>query len=92
MLAEDILEHLTQDATALEPVLDSLRAGLEACLEKLPADQSALLLAAYESGDRIHDIAERSRRTVGGFYQWLHRVQLQLLACVHRGMTLEGAK
>jgi RNA polymerase sigma-70 factor (ECF subfamily) len=92
VLAEDVLEQLAQDATALEPVLDAHRAGLEACLEKLPADQRALLLASYEPGACIQDIAERSRRTVGGFYQWLHRVRLQLLDCVRRGMALEGAK
>ncbi len=92
VLAEDVLEQLAQDATALEPVLDSHRVGLDSCLEKLPAEQRALLLAAYEPGARIQEIAERSRRTVGGFYQWLHRVRLQLLNCVRRGITLEGAK
>lgn len=92
VLAEDVLEQLARDATALEPVLNSHRAELEACLDKLPADQRALLLAAYEPGARVQDIAERSRRTVGGFYQWLHRVRLQLLDCVRRGMALEGAK
>jgi len=92
VLAEDVLEQIAQDATALEPVMDSQRVVLEACLEKLPADQRALLLAAYEPGARIQDIAERSRRTVGGFYQWLHRMRLQLLDCVRRGMALEGAK
>lgn len=92
VLAEDVLEQLAQDAMALDPVLDSQRVGLEACLEKLPADQKALVLAAYEPGARIQDIAERSRRTVGGFYQWLHRMRLQLLDCVRRGMALEGAK
>jgi RNA polymerase sigma-70 factor (ECF subfamily) len=92
VLAEDVLEQLAQDATALEPVLDSHRAGLEACLNKLPADQKTILLAAYEPGARIQDIAERSRRTVRGFYQWLHRVRLQLLDCVRRGLALEGVK
>jgi RNA polymerase sigma-70 factor (ECF subfamily) len=92
VFAQDVLEQLAHEATAFEPVLDSHRAGLEACLEKLPADQRALLLAAYEPGARIQDIAVRSRRTVGGFYQWLHRVRLQLLDCVRRGMALGGAK
>lgn len=92
VLAEDVLEQLALDATALEPVLDSHRSGLEACLEKLPADQRSLLLAAYEPGARIQEVAERSRRTVGGFYQWLHRVRLHLLDCVRRGMELEGGK
>ncbi len=92
VLAEDVLEQLAQDATALEPVLESHRAGLEACLEKLPLDHRSLLVAAYVPGARIQYVAERSRRTVGGFYQWLHRVRLQLLDCVRRGMALEGAK
>jgi RNA polymerase sigma-70 factor (ECF subfamily) len=92
VLAEDVLEQLAQDATSHEPVLDAHRVGLEVCLEKLPPDQRALVLAAYDPGARIQDVAERSRRTVGGFYQWLHRVRLQLLDCVRRGMALEGAK
>jgi RNA polymerase sigma-70 factor (ECF subfamily) len=92
VFAEDVLEQLAQEATALEPVLDNHRAGLEACLEELPAEHRGLVLSAYEPGARIQDIAERSRRTVGGFYQWLHRVRLQLLDCVRRGIALEGAK
>lgn len=92
VLAEDVLEQLALDATALDPILDSHRVGLESCLEKMPSDHRSLVLAAYEPGARIQEIAERSRRTVGGFYQWRHRVRLQLLDCVRRGMALEGAK
>jgi RNA polymerase sigma-70 factor (ECF subfamily) len=92
VLAEDVLEQLAPEATELEPVLDSHRAELEAWLEKLPTEQRTVLLAAYEPGACIKDIAERSRRTVGDFYPWLHRMRLQLLDCVRRGMALESAK
>lgn len=92
VLAEDVLQQLADDATALEPVLDAHRAGLESCLEKLPAEQRSILLAAYEPGARVQAVAQRSGRSVGGFYQWLHRVRLQLLDCVRRGLALEGVK
>jgi RNA polymerase sigma-70 factor (ECF subfamily) len=92
VLADDVLQQLADDAMTLEPVLDAHRAGLETCLEKLPADQRSIVLAAYEPGASVQAVAQRSGRTVGGFYQWLHRVRLQLLECVRRGMALEGAK
>lgn len=92
VFAEDVLEQLAQDATALEPMLDSQRTGLETCLEKLPSTQKQLLLAAYEPGARIQQIAQQSQRTVGGFYQWLHRVRLQLLDCVQRSIAHEGTQ
>jgi RNA polymerase sigma-70 factor (ECF subfamily) len=91
ILAEDVLEQLANDATLREPILDAQRAELESCLEKLPGDQRALLLTAYEPDARIQDVAMRSGRTVGGFYQWLHRVRLQLLDCVRRGLAPGGA-
>ena len=92
VLADDVLQQLADDATALEPVLDAHRAGLESCLEKLPAEQRSILLAAYEPGASVQAVAQRSGRSVGGFYQWLHRVRLQLLDCVRRGLALEGVK
>ena len=92
VLADDVLQQLADDATALEPVLDAHRAGLESCLEKLPAEQRSILLAAYEPGASVQEVAGRSGRSVGGFYQWLHRVRLQLLECVRRGLALEGVK
>lgn len=92
VLADDVLRQLADDAMTVEPVLDTHRAGLESCLEKLPADQRAIVLAAYEPGASVQAVARLSGRSVGGFYQWLHRVRVQLLDCVRRGLALEGAK
>ena len=92
VLADDVLQQLADDAITLEPVLDAHRDGLETCLEKLPAEQRSILLAAYEPGASVQAVAQRSGRTVGGFYQWLHRVRLQLLDCIRRGLVMEGVK
>jgi RNA polymerase sigma-70 factor (ECF subfamily) len=59
-------------------------------LSRLEHDKRELLLAAYAPAARIQDVAVRSGRTVGGFYQWLHRMKRLLLDCVRAEMERLG--
>jgi RNA polymerase sigma-70 factor (ECF subfamily) len=90
VLAEDVLELLADEAVSAEPRLSAQREALEQCLAKLPMEQRSLVIAAYAPGARIEEIAERSGRTIGGFYQWLHRMRMRLLECTRRVLAAEG--
>lgn len=90
VLAEDVVETLADEAAEHDSRLDRQRAALEACFEKLPADDRALLARAYQPDVKIQEVAATSGRTVGGFYQWLHRLRRLLLDCVERELARES--
>lgn len=90
VLAEDVLVALADESLATEPALSAQRDALDGCLEKLAAEHRRMILDAYSPGVRIQDVASRSQRSVAGFYQWLHRIRLQLLDCVKRNLAVEG--
>jgi RNA polymerase sigma-70 factor, ECF subfamily len=90
VLAEDVLVTLADESLATEPALSAQRDALDGCLEKLAAEHRRMILDAYSPGVRIQAVASRSQRSVAGFYQWLHRIRLQLLDCVKRNMAVEG--
>lgn len=82
VLPGEVIEILSDEAARDDARLGGRRELLEACLAKLEPAQRRLLLAAYEPAARIQDVAVRSGRSVGGFYQWLHRMRRLLLECV----------
>ena len=90
VLAEDVLEMLADEAVSAEPRLAAQREALEGCLAKLPAEQRGLVMAAYSPGAKIQEIAQRSGRSIAGFYQWLHRMRLRLLDCTRRVLAAGG--
>jgi len=90
VFGQDLLNTIAQESERLDERLEAQREALEDCLSKMPADQRKLVLSAYMPGEQIKDIASQSGRSVGGFYQWLHRMRLSLLACIERSMASEG--
>ena len=91
MLADDVLEIVAHESVQFEKQLAAQREALENCLEQLPGDQRTLVFAAYMPDVCIHEVAERSGRTVAAFYQWLHRMRLRLRECTQRTLQAEGA-
>lgn len=91
VLSEDVLHMVADEATRGEARLTAQRDALEECLEKLPQPQRQLVLAAYAPDAEIQRVAEQSGRTVGAFYQWLHRTRLQLVECTRQTLQSEGA-
>lgn len=86
-LRGDVIEILVDESIRDESHLARQQELLAACLDRLEAAQRDLLLAAYSPGTAIQDVALRSGRTVGGFYQWLHRTKRRLLDCVRNAMN-----
>lgn len=90
VLANDLLDTIAHESALIDERLEAQRDALENCLGKLPAQQRTLVLKAYTPDVQIRDVAERSGRTVGAFYQWLHRMRMQLLECTQRTIQAEG--
>jgi RNA polymerase sigma-70 factor (ECF subfamily) len=90
VLDEDVVLRLAEESAAEEPRLARQREALESCVAKLDAPQRELLMEAYQPQASMQAVASRSGRTVGGFYQWLHRIRQMLLDCVRRELSREG--
>ena len=91
VLDEKVAALLADEAVDDEPRLHRHRVALEACMEKIAPAQRELLMQAYHPESQIQDIAENSGRTVGGFYQWLHRMRQMLLDCIRRALAEEAS-
>ncbi len=91
VLDENVALKLAHEAEALEPTLSRQRAALEHCMARIPEDQRALIMRAYEPHARIQEVAASSGRSVTGFYQWLHRMRKGLLNCIHAALAREAA-
>ncbi|MFM9079817.1 MAG: sigma-70 family RNA polymerase sigma factor [Opitutaceae bacterium] len=84
------LALLATEMTQRADTLDAQREALEECLQKLPAEQRALVHAAYADGARIDRLAAQSGRTAMALYKVLHRIRLALVECTRRVLAREG--
>lgn len=82
VLSEAMVNLVADVVTTSDEALDAQRELLRQCVERLEPDQRTMLLAAYEPKAKIQTVARSSGRSVGGFYQWLHRMRKLLLDCV----------
>lgn len=89
VLDDEVVSKLAEESAAEEPRLARQREALEACMEKVPHAQRELMMEAYQPDSLIQSVAERSGRTVPGFYQWLHRMRRTLLDCVRNVLAGE---
>lgn len=90
VLSGDAIELLADESAQGDSRFERHREQLQKCLDRLSSDKRDLLLAAYAPGVRIHDVAARSGRSVGGFYQWLHRIKRLLLDCIRSELIRIG--
>lgn len=90
LLTGDLIEVLAHESARDDSRLGRQRELLAGCIERLDTPQRTLLLSAYEPAVRIQDVAARSGRTVGGFYQWLHRMKRLLLDCIRGELRRRG--
>lgn len=84
VLAGDVAEMIAGESSDREPLLEQQRAALQSCLERLNPNHRQLLLESYRAKAKIHEIAATSGRSIGAFYQWLHRMRRVLLDCVQK--------
>lgn len=86
LLSEKMIDVLAEESTQDDAQLALQRKFLASCLERLGEKHRDLLLAAYAPDNVIQEVARLSGRTIGGFYQWLHRTKRRLLDCVRDEM------
>lgn len=82
LLSEEALEETSAKAKRLN--------HLQRCLEKLPANNRSLVLAAYEPGSTIDDLAARMGKNANALYQQLWRLRRALEQCVETALQSES--
>jgi RNA polymerase sigma-70 factor (ECF subfamily) len=89
VLDEEVVLKIAHEAAAHEPVLSRQREALERCMEKVPQEQLALVMRAYQPEAQVQEVAQSSGRSVTGFYQWLHRIRKMLHDCIQNTLARE---
>ena len=84
VLDEDVLMLLAEEAEEAADSFAAQREALKSCMEKLAEPQRKLLMAAYATKGSIQQLAQQSRRSTQGLYQWLYRMRIILLDCVRK--------
>ena len=86
----ELVNRLADEASASQQRHDAQREALDFCLNKMPSPQRDLILAAYEKGTRMDELAARRGETAMSLYKKLQRLRQGLLECVRRAITEEG--
>ncbi|MDZ4850265.1 MAG: sigma-70 family RNA polymerase sigma factor [Pirellulaceae bacterium] len=89
VFGEEAIALLSDQAEQMGGRLDAQQDALEECLQKLPAEQRVLVNAAYLSGARIDDLAQKSGRSAMSLYKALHRIRLALVDCTRGVLARE---
>ena len=90
MLAEDIVELITDEGAQELPLRQRQLRALDQCINKLPPERRKLALAAYAKGTTIRELASQLKRTEGSLYQLLSRIRKELYHCMQS--TLPGTE
>ncbi len=86
---DELVNRLADETLAMEQRHFTQREALDACLQKLPAAQREMVLAAYTKGTRMDELATRRGQTPMSLYKLLHRIRQALLECVRRTLAEE---
>lgn len=86
---DDLVNRLADEAAAMEERHLTQREALTSCLQKLPAMQRDLALAAYTQGTRMDELAAQRGQTPMSLYKMLQRIRQTLLECVRRTLKQE---
>lgn len=90
---EDLVNLLAEEAAEEHEVLHRERRALQVCLQKLPENQRRIVVAAYEPGVRLNQVAATLGKTATAFYKSLNRARGVLLECIEREvLSSEGGQ
>ena len=82
LLEGGLVEELAQRRDELRPEIETRLKHLEGCLNKLPAEQRAIVEGYYYRRDGIEKLAEHAGRTVAATYKTLQRIREALQLCI----------
>lgn len=92
LLAPDVIDQISEEAPQAESLLDSRRAALNGCLEKMPQPQRDLLQQRYADNATIKSVAEATGRPIQTLYTQLKRLRHTLMECIDRAVRQGGAQ
>jgi RNA polymerase sigma-70 factor, ECF subfamily len=87
VFSAELVEVLAREAEDDADRLQSQRAALGSCMQKLDTRSRRLLARCYETGASIKDAAEQLGATPNSVYKTLNRLRETLLDCVRRSMA-----
>ena len=82
LLERGLAEELAQRRDELLPEIETRLQHLEGCLNKLPAEQRAMVEGYYYRRESVEKLAEESGRTVAAAYKTLQRIRQSLQMCI----------
>ncbi|MFM7136948.1 MAG: sigma-70 family RNA polymerase sigma factor [Planctomycetota bacterium] len=83
-LAPETLERIVLARSEIEATAEARRAALEACVEKLPPRQLALIQARYEGAQSLAELALGMKVSAAALTMRLQRIRHALLKCIER--------
>jgi RNA polymerase sigma-70 factor (ECF subfamily) len=87
---EDLWDLILEEGALEADRLETERRALDGCLGKLQPQQRDWLVAAYQPGTKLHEVAEASGRSSVAFYKTIQRLRALLLECIQRQITAES--
>lgn len=91
-LSEQVLEVLENRAQTYYSHPNPRLETLENCIKRLRPKDYALIQMRYTENTTIKDIALRLGRSVHGLYKVMSRIHADLVICVRRSHSVEGAE
>ena len=85
LLEGGLAEELAQRREELRPEIETRLKHLEACLNKLSAEQRSMIEGYYYRRDGIEKLAQETGRTVAAAYKTLQRIRQALQICIENG-------
>jgi len=79
---EDVVELLADEAATNHEMLSAERRALDVCLKKLPDDRRRIVMAAYEPGVKLNEVARQLGQSATAFYKMLNRTRTVLQECI----------
>jgi RNA polymerase sigma-70 factor, ECF subfamily len=92
ILKEEILDQLAADEAAEPEFLADIKVMLQACLDKLPPDDRALIERRYEPGVRVDAMAADLGRPVNSVSKSLGRIRQSLWQCIDDALREQAAE
>jgi RNA polymerase sigma-70 factor, ECF subfamily len=86
---EEVFDLLAQATVDHADQLESERAALDICVDKLPPGHREVVRQAYAPGVRMDHLATQLGRTAMSLYKTLHRIRLMLLDCTRLELAKE---
>jgi RNA polymerase sigma-70 factor (ECF subfamily) len=91
VFGEELLSRVATTVERRTEAIDQQSEWLEECLEELADEQRAAILARYQPGGSVKEIAQKQGKSPGAVTKSLARTRQGLFNCMHRKMVEESS-